>query len=388
MVSEKLILGFIVNPVAGMGGRVGLKGTDGPEIYREALERGAEPLSRELMVRSIAVMGKFIQGRSVFRALVCGGCMGGDGVNEAISSIDGVEVEYVYRSEYDTTTPQDTVNAAKVMMDEGTDLIIFSGGDGTARDIIRGLGEQASPAPCMILGVPAGVKMHSSVFALSPESAGELAAAFVKGDTYPSDREVIDVDEENYRNGLLSVKLHGYARVPVLEGKLQHSKSVDYGDDRLDKEGIAEEMAFTIEEDEEYLYFLGAGSTLYGIKKELEIKGTLLGVDAVKGRELTGRDIWERQMLDMLEKHPVKIILAPIGRQGFLLGRGNQQFSPEVIRRVGVENILVVATRAKMDEIDNLIIYTGDRELDDCFPKFLRVLTSPGRYRMVRVKVA
>ena len=390
MVSDMLTLGFIINPIAGMGGRVGLKGTDGPEVYQEALERGAEPSSREEMIKSIAALRRFIQGKPVFCALLCGDSMGGDRVDEAIYRINDIEVRYVYESVSDPTTSRDTVDAVKAMMDEGADLILFAGGDGTARDIIRGMEEYTSPEPCMILGVPAGVKMHSSVFALSPGSAGELAAAFVKGDTYPSDREVMDVDEDNYRSGVLSVRLYGYARVPILEGKVQHSKSTEYGNDGMDKEGIAEEMTFTIEEDDGHVYFLGAGSTLYEIKKRLGIEGALLGVDAVRGRELIGKDIWEKQMLDILEKYPgkIKIVLAPIGRQGFLLGRGNQQFSPDVIRRVGVENILTVSTRAKMDEIDRLIIYTGDRELDERFPKFLKVLTAPGRYRMVRVRIA
>ena len=380
-------IGVVVNPIAGMGGRVGLKGTDGRETYEEAVKRGAEPSSLEQMIVSIVALRKVLRDGLLFGALICGGSMGGTRLHEAIASINGATVRSVY-DPVDPSTSLDTVNAVKVMIDEGADLIMFAGGDGTVRDIVRGTEQHDPSEPSLILGVPAGVKMHSSVFALSPESAGELAAAFLEGDTYPSDREVMDVDEENYRNGVLRVKLHGYARVPVQEGRLQPSKSTEYKDDRADKEGIAEEMAFTINENGDDVFFLGAGTTLYEIKKRLGIEGTLLGVDAVRGGELIRRDVWEKQMLDILEEGPARIILAPIGRQGFLLGRGNQQFSPEVIRRVGVENILVVSTRAKMDEMDKLIIYTGDRELDERFPKFLRVLTSPGRYRMVEVRIA
>ena len=380
-------IGIVVNPIAGMGGRVGLKGTDGRETYEEAVRRGAEPSSLEQMIRSIVFLRKVIKDGRLFTALLCEGSMGGTRLHGAISTIGGASVRSVY-DPVDPTTSLDTINAVKAMIDEGVDLIMFAGGDGTVRDIVRGMEQHDQSEPCLILGVPAGVKMHSSVFALSPESAGELAAAFLEGDTYPSDREVMDVDEENYRNGVLSVKLHGYARVPMLEGRLQPSKSTEYKDDRADKEGIAEEMAYTIKENGDNVFFLGAGTTLYEIKKRLGIEGTLLGVDAVRAGELVQKDIWERQMLDILEDGPGRMILAPIGRQGFLLGRGNQQFSPGVIRRVGIENILVVSTRAKMDEMDKLVIYTGDRELDERFPKFLRVLTSPGRYRMVGVRIA
>jgi len=378
-------IGLIINPIAGMGGRVGLKGTDGRETYEEAVKRGAQPVSTPLMIVCLDAMIRFFSAGSRVLFLLCRGSMGGEILGNILIRTEGVELEYLPETGDEPTTAADTMRAAEAMIEKGAELIVFAGGDGTARDVlIARKGSPSTDLP-MMLGVPAGVKMHSSVFALSPEAAGEIMAAFARGETGSSLREVMDIDETDYRNGSLTARLYGYAPVPSLAGMVQHSKCSDVKDDELEKEDIAEEMYHEIMENRGEVYFLGAGTTVFAVKKRLGVAGSLLGVDAVRGDELIGKDIWEKHMLELLRGNICKIVLTPIGRQGFLIGRGNQQFSPEVLGKVGIENIRVISTGSKLDEINELIIYTGDRELDERFPKFVRVLVRPDRYRMVKV---
>ena len=379
-------IGLIINPIAGMGGRVGLKGTDGEHTYSEALRRGAKPMAHESMLRCIRSFLTHFDHTGKIHFLVCGGPMGSREVISTLASLENIQLTDCFDTESGITTAVDTVEAVIKMTEEGASLICFAGGDGTARDLLSGA--ERSGAPPMILGVPAGVKMHSSVFALSPEAAGEIIAVYARGGTTTEEREIMDIDEDNYRRGVLTVKLHGYASVPVLGGMVQHSKSARLVDEGMEKIGIAEEIAHDIETDRENIYFLGAGTTVFAVKKRLGIDGSLLGVDAVMGRKLIGKDVWDEQMLEILENSAVKIILTPIGRQGFLLGRGNQQFSPGVLRKAGIRNIRVISTRRKLDEIERMMIYTGDRVLDGQFPGFMKVLVGPGRYRMVRVAKA
>jgi len=396
-------IGLIVNPIAGMGGRVGLKGTDTGEILSEAVERGAKPSSRSRLLDFVDSMFRFGPEAKGVKFLICRGEMGGALLKEKLLAHGCNDIYEVYGMDEGGTSGRDTTEAVKDMVERGVSLIVFAGGDGTARDVLKGLPEtqtdgseenaqegrelQKDGLP-HILGVPTGVKMHSSVFALSPTVAGEVAAAFLGGRTTSSQREVLDIDEVDYRSGVLTAKLYGYARAPVLQGMIQAAKSTDVTDDSVEKEGIAEEMAYEIEKDPDTVYFLGAGTTVFAIKNRLEMEGTLLGVDAVLDGVVIGLDTWERHILGILDRRPGKIVLAPIGRQGFLLGRGNQQFSPNVIREVGPENIIVVATRTKLQELDHLVIYTGDKELDGEFPQYMKVIVGIDRYRMMKVRIA
>jgi len=330
------VIGLIVNPVAGLGGAVGLKGTDG--VVQKALELGAVPRAEMRAVRMLRHLSCQI--------CTCGGTMGAHAAEKA-----GVEYRVLYEPSHPSTF-RDTQRAAQALAEE-VDLLLFCGGDGTARDII-------SVTDIPVLGIPAGVKMYSACFALNPECAAETAHQYLKNSlkTYPC--EVLDIDEDLYRQGRLSVKLFGYARVPQ-HRNIQVSKLVCDGEHQ--KRDIAAFMGELIREDTTYI--LGAGTTTKAIGDHLNVKKTLLGVDILRGGRMLKRDCSEKDILDILSSTTrVKLIVSIIGGQGFIFGRGNQQLSPEVIRTVGLDNIIVVATPDKLTSTPVLHVDTGDEELD------------------------
>jgi len=360
------LIGFIVNPIAGMGGKVALKGTDG--VVHEAIKRGAEPVSPEIAIKFL----RNLRSQPVF--LTASGKMGGFYLNEA-----GFEHRIVYETGKETTA-EDTKNAVREMKRSGADIMVFVGGDGTARDVVSML---AHDMP--ILGIPSGVKMYSSCFAYSPEQAAAMADAFVEGRASFKEAEILDIDEDAYRRGEFSVKLYGTARVPYIEGALQSAKA-EYsgGDEESAKEEIAEYIAEEMEPD--VLYIIGAGSTTSAIARKIGQEKTLLGIDAYMNGERIAEDLDERSILGLLDTYPnVRLIISPIGAQGFIFGRGNQQISPEVLRRIGKENVIIVSTPGKMAFTPELHVYTGDADTDESFKGYARILTGYGRWKMKKV---
>lgn len=372
---QKLRLGFLVNPIAGMGGRVGLKGTDG-EAYKEALKRGAKPVAPGRAARFLRALA---QERVGVELLVAPGIMGLDYVSR-LPGIGGFEV--VGKLGGRETSAEDTKRIAGEMVQRGVDLLVFVGGDGTARDVTS-----AIDARVPLLGVPSGVKMYSSVFAVNPEAAARIIAAYARGEAGLRDAEILDIDEEAYRRGELRIQLYGYVKTPYLEGLLQASKepSTGLGSEEENKEAIARFFVDALYK-RCTLYILGPGTTVKAIADALGVEKTLLGVDAVHNGVLVGRDLDEKGILALLDRYPrAKLVVTPIGGQGFLFGRGNHQISPEVIRRVGRENIVAVATRHKMRGIRMLRVDTGDPELDRELRGYIRVVEDYGEIRMVRV---
>jgi len=360
-------IGLVINPIAGMGGRVGLKGTDG--MLEEAIRRGAE---RQALRRTIETL-KSMKERTLF--LTAGGEMG----EEAFEGT-GQECRVVYRAKGEKTDAEDTREAVRRMMDAGVGLIVFCGGDGTARDVFSAVGNSVP-----ILGIPAGVKMHSSVFALDPRAAAAIIDEFISKGTGITEGEVMDIDEEEYRRGRLSARLYGIALVPEVSGEIQGGKeSYSSGDAKNEKEEIGEYIAEIIREEEDVTFILGAGTTLAAVGKALGIDKTLLGVDIWRNGRLILSDAAEQDILNNLtEKN--RIVITPIGHQGFIFGRGNQQMSPEVIKRVGKENIIVVATPTKLRATPVLRVDTGDPDLDDEFRGYIRVVTGYARERIMKV---
>lgn len=358
-------IGFLINPIAGMGGAVGLKGTDGK--VEEARRRGARPHAKN---RARITLAQLAHDKNL-EFVTCSGAMGEDTLKE--TGIRGYRVLYLFDGD---SSAQDTLQASQMFLKAGVDLILFCGGDGTARDILDAVGRDVP-----VLGIPAGVKMYSAVFAIDPATAAELVMRFDPQSL--RDSEVMDVDEEAYRSGELKTRLYGIARTPALAGKIQLSKHVyEEGDEERAKGEIARFIHEIMIPD--VLYILGAGTTTESIASRLGVKKTLLGVDAVKNGKMVAMDIDEKTLWTLLEQvQEAKIVLSPIGAQGFILGRGNQQISARIVRRVGTGNIIVVATPHKLRETPILYVDSGDPVLDAGFGDTILVVSG---YRMAQRK--
>jgi len=356
-------LGFLVNPIAGMGGRVGLKGTDGKEILKEAIALGAQPWAGE---RAKEALKPLLRIKDDIELITYPAPMGKD-----IASGCGFVPEIIETELGNVTTGEDTKQAAEAMLDSRVDLLIFAGGDGTARDICRAVGTSV-----VCLGIPAGVKIHSGVFASHPVRAGELAALFLQKSVQRTrEAEVMDVDEDELRKEIVSARLFGYLRIPHVERFLQRTKAGSTGNEKFSQEAIAAEVVGDMSD--EFYYLVGPGTTTGAIMKRLGLDYSLLGVDLVWRGDLLAKDLNEMQILERIEGKPTKLILTPIGGQGFLLGRGNQQISPQVLKHIGRDNIIVAATKQKIHSLRGrpLLVDTGDEEADRALEGYYRIVT-------------
>jgi len=364
-------IGVVVNPVAGMGGRVGLKGTDGK--VDEAIDCGAEPRSFD---RAVAALESLAHHDSDIELLAAGGVMGADAAREA-----GFDPEVVTRPEGEIpgeTTATDTCEAVRAFLEANVDLVLFVGGDGTAVDVAEVLDRQEVATP--MLGVPAGVKVYSSVFGVTPKDAGRIAATYDRVEP----REINDIDEDAYRGGDVETELRAVRPVPVAD-ELQASKQIGGGSVETLAAGFADSV------DPGTTYVLGPGSTLGAIKRELGFDGSPLGVDVWRatGRdgdapegEVLASDASEAEILAALGESNVAVV-SPIGGQGFVFGRGNDQISPAVLERCEVE---VVASKAKLDDLDVLRIDTGNEAADDSLRGWTKVRVGRFERRMMQVR--
>ena len=358
-------LGFVVNPIAGMGGRVGLKGTDG--MVEQAIERGAEPRAPE---RAVEAMRALYERRPDIVVYTGGGPMGADAARKA-----GYEPDVLTHPSgevWDETTADDTREAVRAFLDADVDLVLFVGGDGTAVDCATVLESHGAETP--MLGVPAGVKIYSSVFGVTPADAGRVAATFDDVER----REVNDIDEEAYREGEVRSELRAVVQVPVARA-VQSGKQLARGSVDALAAGYARDV------DPERTYLFGPGGTVGAIEEELGIDASPLGVDVWRDGELLARDAAEGALLEHVEHtdSPVTVVVSPIGGQGFIFGRGNHQFSPAVLDRV--DEIEVVASGAKLDGLDALRVDTDDAELDESLRGWLQVRTGRFTTRLVKV---
>lgn len=361
MEDTKIKLGLIVNPLAGIGGRVGLKGSDGVDTVRKAFDLGAEIISPDRAVETLKALS-----REKERILLVT-YPNEMGEEEALSG--GLQPLVLGSIQSGQTTAEDTRRAAQELKDYGVDLIVFVGGDGTARDIYEAVGTSIP-----VLGIPAGVKIHSSVYAVNPHRAADLIKYFMDGKAPTQEMEVMDIDEDLFRQGQVSARLYGYLKVPFERRLVQGAKSASTGSGE-NQQKIAAAVVERMDDDEAY-YILGPGTTVKAIGDVLGIDKTLLGVDLVHRRKQIGKDLNEQQLLELIAGKRIKIIVTVIGGQGYIFGRGNQQISPRVIRAVGKQNIIVVAAKNKLIALNgSLLVDTGDTDCDQYLTGFIRVIT-------------
>lgn len=365
-----------MNPIAGIGGAVGLKGSDGEETVKKAIALGAKPVAPRRARLFLEELSKL---RCKFRLYVGAGAMGED---EAAGC--GLKPSLIVGERKEATTAEDTKEAAAFMASEKVDLLVFCGGDGTARDVMDAVGLRI-PA----LGIPAGVKVYSGVFAKNPKVGARIVKEYLEGALPLIEAEVMDVDEEAFRRGRLSAKLYGYLKIPAESSLVQWVKAPT-PQTESEKENQRAISKYVIEEmEDECAYVVGPGSTTKAIFDELGLEKTLLGVDVLYGGRIAVKDANEKQILEILKGAPrAKIIVTPIGGQGYIFGRGNQQISPEVIRRVGKGNIIVVATKHKLQTLrhGSLLVDTGDPKLDRELRGYIRVVTDYREERIVKVE--
>ena len=356
---NQLTIGLIINPVAGIGGAAGFKGSDDLQIQQQAAAMGFQSFAQEKTEQALAALVPY---KKQLKFVTCNTLMGED----VCKRLDfNHKVEYYYQNK---STAEDTINAAVKIAQSGVDLILFAGGDGTARNICQALidniGEDENRIP--VIGIPAGCKIHSGVYSVTPSAAGKLVADLVSGNMMTFvEADVMDIDESLFRQGQVKAKRYGELRIPH---DLRYIQAVKQGGKEVDELVIAD-IAADIEAnmEDDALYLFGSGSTTQGILAELGLEGTLLGVDAVVNHELIQADLNAKQILELLQEYKeCKLVITPIGGQGHLFGRGNQQLTTEVITKIGKNNILVVATKNKINTlnhrpliIDNLSIELG-----------------------------
>jgi len=375
-------IALLVNPLAGIGGRVALKGSDGEAIVEAALARGAKCLAGERAYQALLSAGDI----GDCELYTVAGSMGQDVLDRL-----GVQGSIVYSldlvSERERTTADDTRAAIGAFIDNDVDLIVFAGGDGTARDVLDVLAASGG-RHVPVIGIPAGVKIHSAVYALTPKDAGEMLQSIISGAPMSlREAEVMDLDEVAFRDGRVVAKCYGYLRVPVDDMRMQVTKEGGINHEEIALQDIAEQVAGSMQDASYYL--VGSGSTTAVLMDQLGLENTLLGIDIVRQGELVASDVSEQQILDILGDDPAKLIITVIGGQGHVFGRGNQQLSPSVIRRVGRDNIIIVASNEKLRSLQGrpMIADTGDADLDRQLAGLYPVVTGYQQHTLYRLNI-
>ncbi len=353
-------LGLIVNPVAGLGGSVALKGSDGEDTAAKAIALGAKPKSNSRTKAALEVLIPHQSNITIYTV--------NDEMGEQTAKALGFNTQVVYQSNSPTTS-DDTEAAARLLQQQGVDLILFAGGDGTARNICHAV-EDSVP----VLGIPAGCKIHSGVYAITPKAAGRVVEMLVKGELVTlSDADVMDIDEVAFRQGTVKAKRYGEMQVP---SEVRYVQAVKNGGKETDELVLADIAAYVVSEmDADTLYVMGSGSTVGAVMEEMGLENTLLGVDLVEDQALAGQDLTAQQLLELTSGRETKLVITLIGGQGHIFGRGNQQLSPALIKAIGRDNIIVVATKTKLQALNGrpLICDTGDSKLDDELSGYIRV---------------
>ena len=379
-------IGVLVNPDAGLGGRLGFKGSDGRAD--EARSSGAKDRAGPRMMEAITHIFNLIQSKKCleFDLYVCGGKMGSDWIKDI--PFPNLKVIGDWQGK---TSAKDTTLAVELLLEEDVDLIMYAGGDGTTRNIIDTL-ESLESLELPLIGVPSGVKMYSGCFAEDTLAAAEVLAAWINGDLGFSTTEVLDMDEESYRLGEWKIDMFGQAITPASPLWIQGSKHQvqAVGEDEV-LESLSEHILEIYVENENCLIIWGAGGSLNKIANLCNLDTTLLGIDISKGDKLIGTDLSEKELISILDNYPeneIVLLLSPMGGQGFLIGRGNLQLSPDVLRKIGIDNIMGVATPAKLLSISRIRIDTGDTSLDKEIrgKKYVKIIQGYRTIKIVKIE--
>lgn len=374
-------LGLIVNPVAGVGGRVGLKGSDGKAIREKAFELGAIALAGARTEQALACL---LAVKDQFELFTVVGSMGEE---PAINA--GLECQLVMQPEEQQTEASDTHKAVEMMLAAKVDLLLFAGGDGTARDVYKALSRLDAVERLSVVGIPSGCKIHSAVYAVSPVHAGQLVAAIIQGKAARlAESDVMDIDEEAFRQGVVKARRYGGLWVPQDSEHMQGLKEGGIEHESLQLHDMATSVIEQMQDD--VLYFIGSGTTPAAIMEELGLENTLLGVDLVINQQLIASDLTEQRVLDLLDQYAgqkARLVITVIGGQGIVLGRGNQQLSPKVIRRIGIENMLYLATAEKIRRLNGqpLRVDSGDETLNSELSGMVRIMTGYDDYMLYKV---
>ncbi len=363
--SRMFRLGVLVNPFAGIGGALALKGSDGAQIRRQALSEGAKIEAPDKMTKAL---NQLQQHASQIKIFTASGAMGEDSCKAA-----GLDYDIVYQCKDEQSESQHSEEAAAALVEHNLDLLLFAGGDGTARNLFSQISDSV-----VVLGVPAGCKIHSGVYAVTPSAAGKVAGMMVSGALVSEiNAEVRDIDEDAFREGKVLARHFGEMRVPRQLEYIQAVKMGGKEHEELVLDDIAEYVGDLVCEDTDTYFVMGSGSTVAAIMQHLQLSNTLLGVDVVKNNKVIASDVTAQKLLEITRNQPVKLIVTVIGGQGHLFGRGNQQLSAEFLRALGKSNMLIVATKQKLQELDGrpLRLDTGDESLDSSLAGSVTVIT-------------
>jgi predicted polyphosphate/ATP-dependent NAD kinase len=364
----KFKLGLIINPYAGIGGSVGLKGSDGDDIRAQALALGAEPRALARVERCLALLKEFTADIHIY-------CFAGD-MGETSAKTCGFHYTLIGHPQTTPSNASDTLAATKALITESVDIILFAGGDGTARNIADAL-QQAGKDQQVVLGVPSGVKMHSGVYAITPEAAGEILLCLLKKQLVNVQAcDVRDIDEAAFREGKVKTRMYASMYAPLLPQFLQQVKNSGAAQDELVKLDIANYLIDNLLDDT--LYIVGPGSTTQVFLEQLGVAGSLLGVDVILNRELIAADVSAQQLRDLMAHHvaDVHLIITAIGGQGHIIGRGNQQLAVDILRAIPRQNIHIIATKEKILSLQNrpLLVDSNDPDFDQSFSGYQSVL--------------
>ncbi len=389
-------LGIVVNPDAGLGGKLGFKGSDGraEEARAAGAEDRAGPRMHQCLNHLMGLLTSSLNRSGVtLELLVWEGRMGATWL-PPLTDDAPLTVE-VLGTTPDATSPEDTTKLVEELVKAGADALVYAGGDGTTRDIVKALeamGEDAQKTA--LIGVPGGVKMHSGCFATTPKAAAEVILSFALGDLRTAITEVMDLDETVYAKGEWKVRMYGEAWTPSSPRFMQGAKEqVERVSEEDTIEGLAHHVATLLADEPDLMVVWGSGGTLRRMGEHLNQELTLLGIDVQHG-DTVHKDLNEHGLLEVISAHtddngqrPLLLLLSPMGGQGFLIGRGNLQLSPDVLRLIGHGNILGVATPSKLIGLEAVRIDTGDDDLDAEFQakRFIKILQGFRTTRLIRV---